>query len=82
MGKIKNWSLYGQSGTVWQHDHKNHAVAISGQPVNFEPPDYYQINAYGEGVFDRVVSKESTKKEARKRAVEYMRNHPGGVPKR
>jgi hypothetical protein len=73
MPKIKNWSKVSdrEGWMAWKHDDKDFAVYVSKK-------DKLKWHVWKENVRDRKLGKRtfSTREEARKHAVRWMKNHP------
>jgi len=78
MAKIPNWSSV--SKRKWRHDENRHVmIEVREMGEDARNPDQpYEVllfNGRGSDIGDPVRSA-STMEEARKQAVEWMRNHP------
>ncbi len=84
MPKIKNWSHEetDRELDLWLHDTKPASVrVIDVTPLNVwegknHTADRYHVVVNRSGDSNKTVAKEDTKREAKKAAVDWMRNHP------
>ena len=90
MGKIKNWKLIIDRKASNPNSLGIVTSWVQTTPVRDARVDIFKRNKHSnrnakyfvESSSDSGIARANSLKEAKKKAVKWMRDHPGGVPKR